>query len=369
MAKKVRHVMGISGGKDSTALAIYMKLNHPEIDMEYYFADTGKELAEIYDLLNELENFLGKPIQRLTAHESHEEPFDHYLKLYRGYLPNTIARWCTKDLKLAPFEDWIGDDPTISYVAIRGDEDREGYVSTKPNIQTLFPFRRHMWSMEILAKVLDNNTLDKLEAIYSKHIEADKLQRCLQIIRTEKSNKYLFSQKLGDLLDLSTAIFNKVVFDFLRGTDYPLAQLESYSLLENEDSIDLNGVFKLFEENGINLPGYYKEVEFEVDGERGTFHRSRSGCYFCFYQRKIEWIWLYERHPELFKKAQEYEKVEEGFTWIQGESLQDLLKPERMNQIKRDHLNKIRNKLMQPKSNKLIDILDDGEEMCANCFI
>ena len=48
MNKKVRHVLGISGGKDSAALAMYMKTFHPEIDMEYYFSDTGKELPETY---------------------------------------------------------------------------------------------------------------------------------------------------------------------------------------------------------------------------------------------------------------------------------------------------------------------------------
>jgi tRNA(Ile)-lysidine synthase TilS/MesJ len=32
---KVRHVLGISGGKDSAALAIYMKQNYPQLDIVY----------------------------------------------------------------------------------------------------------------------------------------------------------------------------------------------------------------------------------------------------------------------------------------------------------------------------------------------
>ena len=44
---KTRHLLGLSGGKDSAALAIYMRQNHPEIEMEYYFTDTGKELPEV----------------------------------------------------------------------------------------------------------------------------------------------------------------------------------------------------------------------------------------------------------------------------------------------------------------------------------
>ncbi|WP_075591009.1 phosphoadenosine phosphosulfate reductase family protein [Labilibacter marinus] len=367
MSRKVRHVMGISGGKDSTALAIYMKINHPEIDMEYYFSDTGKELEEVYTLIEELESFLGKPILKLKANNSHKDPFDHYLDLYNGYLPSSMARWCTSKLKLEPFESWLGEDLAISYVAIRGDEDREGYVSTKSNIQTIFPFRKHMWSMEILHKVLHNSGIDKLEKIYSEIGEHNKQDRYREVITHKQSAKYLFSQKLGDLLNLGIATFNLAVYEFLKGSDYPIAQLEDYGLLKNEDSVDLQGVFDLFNSAGINLPGYYNEVEYEVDGEIGTFHRSRSGCYFCFYQRKIEWIWLYERHPELFKMAQKYEK--DGYTWMDNESLNDIVKPNRMNQIKRDHLNKIKNKLSKPKSNRLIDILEDGDDLCANCFI
>ena len=37
-------------------------------------------------------------------------------------------RWCTKNLKIKPLEEWIGDDQAISYVAIRADEHRLGYV-------------------------------------------------------------------------------------------------------------------------------------------------------------------------------------------------------------------------------------------------
>ncbi len=61
---KVRHVLGISGGKDSAALAIYMKQNYPHLDIEYYTSDTGKELDKTYQLIDNLEIFLGKKILR-----------------------------------------------------------------------------------------------------------------------------------------------------------------------------------------------------------------------------------------------------------------------------------------------------------------
>jgi tRNA(Ile)-lysidine synthase TilS/MesJ len=33
---KTKHVLGLSGGKDSSALAVYMNQKYPEIEMEYF---------------------------------------------------------------------------------------------------------------------------------------------------------------------------------------------------------------------------------------------------------------------------------------------------------------------------------------------
>lgn len=368
MSRKVRHVLGISGGKDSAALAMYMKMWHPEIDMEYYFTDTGKELDETYELIHELESFLGKKIEKLEANHSHKNPFDHYLDIYNGFLPSSMARWCTQKLKLEPFERWIGDDLAISYVGIRDDEDREGYVSTKTNIQSVFPFRKHIWSIEILHKVLHNTSRERLAKLYKIHGQEEMMERFLEIALEPQSPKYLFSQKLKDLLQLSIATFNHVVFDFLKEENYPVSNLDEYSLLDNEDSVDIKKVFQLFKDNGVKVPGYYDEIEFEVNGKKGTYNRSRSGCFFCFYQRKIEWIWLYERHPELFLKAQEYEK--DGYSWMDNETLEQLTQPQRIAQIKLDYIATLQKKLNgKNKSNKLVDILADENEVCANCFI
>jgi hypothetical protein len=191
--KKVRHVCGISGGKDSSAMALYMRDRVP--DMEYFFCDTGAELPETYTYLDKLEVSLGKPIVRLNSTKG----FEHWFEVYRGTLPSPQMRWCTKKMKLEPIEEWLGNDEAVSYVAIRADESgRKGYVSTKPNISAVFPFV--------------------------------------------------------------------------------------------EDGIDHAGVMKILEDAGIGLPEYYS-------------WRTRSGCYFCFYQRKSEWVGLSEKHPDLFAKA------------------------------------------------------------------
>ncbi len=226
--ENVRHILGLSGGKDSAALAVYMRDRVPE--MEYVFTDTGKELPETYDFLAKLEAYLGKPVARLNP----DRGFDHWLQVYNGYLPSSRMRWCTRMLKLKPFEKYVGDSPVVSYVGIRADEDREGYISTKPNITARFPFK--------------------------------------------------------------------------------------------EDGLVHADVLRILEEAGLGLPEYYK-------------WRTRSGCYFCFFQRKSEWAGLLEHHPELYEEAKKYEKVDpetgDRYTWAQNESLEELARPERLVQIRR----------------------------------
>ena len=53
MSNKQRHVLGLSGGKDSAALAVHIN-NYPNLPIEYYFTDTGYELSETYDFLDKL---------------------------------------------------------------------------------------------------------------------------------------------------------------------------------------------------------------------------------------------------------------------------------------------------------------------------
>ena len=166
---KVRHILGISGGKDSAALAIYLKKTYPSLKIEYYNSDTGCELAETETLINRLEAYLGK-IERLRAAEGSPEPtpFHHFVKAMGGFLPSPQARWCTKKMKLDKFEEYVGDDYAVSYVGIRGDEDRDGYISSKPNIQAIFPFRKNIWSIDVINKFLHKENLDQIVDIYER---------------------------------------------------------------------------------------------------------------------------------------------------------------------------------------------------------
>tara|TARA_R100000935_G_scaffold58912_1_gene99651 strand:- start:7911 stop:9038 length:1128 start_codon:yes stop_codon:yes gene_type:complete len=372
----VKHLLGISGGKDSAALSVYMSQKYPELDIEYYTCDTGKELKETYDLIGRLNSVLGRDIELYKSMDENnspmKNPFDHFLAIYGGYLPSATARWCTNKMKLQPFEAYVGDDPTISYVGIRGDENREGYISKKENIQTIFPFRKNIWSEDVVKKILSNSNIDVVRSYYNKFSNKIILTNALQYVEQPISPKFTQKQKLNALMDVDLKLFNKVVFEYLKTTDYPVGKLDKFPLIDNDDVIGLNEVFQILEDSGVGVPAYYKPIEYEVEIEGrtmyGTYSRSRSGCFFCFYQQKIEWVWLLEQHPDLYAKAIEYEK--EGYTWME-ESLDELKKPERIAAIKKEHFLRMNREKKRTRTGQSWqdEILQAEGEGCASCFI
>ena len=99
-----------------------------------------------------------------------------------------------------------------------------------------------------------------------------------------------------------------------------------------EDQINKENVIEILENAGLGLPDYYS-------------WRSRSGCSFCFFQRRIEWVGLLENHPEKFAYAKSLEKLAKDnkspFTWIKDLPLEDLEKPESIKKIKEHHQKKL----------------------------
>lgn len=373
---EIKHVLGISGGKDSAALAIYMSQKHPDVDVEYYTCDTGKELTETYDLINKLNSVLGKNIRLYKSidelNSPEKNPFDHFLAMYGGYLPSATARWCTGKMKLEPFENEIGNTPTISYVGIRGDENREGYISKKENIQSIFPFRKNIWSEDVMKKFLANSNIDFVKSYYELIAPKGKLEMIIQYVEQPISLRFTQKQKVNALLDTDVKLFNKVVFEFLKTTDYPVGKLESFSLIENDEVLGIDDIFKILDDSGVGIPAYYLPLEYEVkindELKKGTYSRSRSGCFFCFFQQKIEWVWLLEQHPTLYERAIEYEK--EGYTWT-IEPLQELKNPERVNAIKKEHYLRMHKNRTNAKTTTSWqdEILEAEGEGCASCFI
>ncbi len=132
-----------------------------------------------------------------------------------------------------------------------------------------------------------------------------------------------------------------------------------------EDGIDYAGVMKILEDSGIGLPPYL------------AWGRTHSGCYFCFFQRSIEWVRLLETHPEQFDQAMRYEKfsTEQGktFTWNQEMPLRELRKPENVAAIKKRYAEYEERMKKNRANQKLVHILadmeddDDGPRACLIC--
>jgi len=279
---KTKHILGLSGGKDSAALAVHMNQKHPEIDVEYFFTDTGYELQETYDFLNKLKTRLDKPIHYINPTNS----FDYFLKKYNNFLPSQTARWCTIEMKLKSMENWLkpaldAGQEIITYVGIRYDErGRVGYKPTNDLIKARFPFI--------------------------------------------------------------------------------------------EDCVDKEGVLEILETSGLGLPDYYK-------------WRSRSGCTFCFFQKRSEWLGLKENHPKAWEHAKSLEKQAtenaSAFTWIKDMPLTELEKPEMIAKVKEQHKKQIeklkKNKQKIQQNNPFLKgedlnieenlALDDVSSSCLIC--
>lgn len=238
--KKERHILALSGGKDSAALAVYMREKYPEIKIEYVFTDSGCELPETYEYLDRIRAVLNIDITVIKPEKGWEDywaltkvkrtPFGTFT-----FLPSPKNRWCTEVLKLVPYTNWIKENfqncIVHSYVGLRADEKRKrkGLIARNNDLKVHFPF-----------------------------------------------------------------IDDGLVYDDIK------------VLLTN---------------SGLGFPGYYS-------------WRSRSGCYFCFYQTKREWLGLYQHYPDLYKKAMSYETYmpDKGivYTWCQDMPLSELIANEEL---------------------------------------
>lgn len=115
------YIIPVSGGSDSTALAIIMHALYPQVVFRLCFTDTGAEEPEIYTTLDQLEAYLGKKIERVSGGKGLFE----LIEQWNGFLPNSKARWCTNSLKRIPFEAWLkqfSGKLKYMFVGIRSDE-------------------------------------------------------------------------------------------------------------------------------------------------------------------------------------------------------------------------------------------------------
>lgn len=140
-----QHVVALSGGKDSVALALRLKELCPDRDWQFVYTPTHDELPPMQAHWQRLHELLG-PIRALNTISLVQ------LIYKKRMIPNFRARFCTRILKIDPFFSYMEGLPagSVMYVGIRADEkDRLGLVTDKDDTFTVVkPFIDWGWGLK-----------------------------------------------------------------------------------------------------------------------------------------------------------------------------------------------------------------------------
>lgn len=149
------HVVALSGGKDSTAMAHRLNEVEPR-KYVYVLTPTGNETDAMFDHWRKLKADLGGEFIPLVSNTLVG------LIEKQNALPNWRQRWCTRILKIEPFARWLSVqsekyDLVTCYVGLRADEpEREGGdYSEVPNVTMRYPMREWGWGINEVLIYLD----------------------------------------------------------------------------------------------------------------------------------------------------------------------------------------------------------------------
>ena len=145
---KELHVVALSGGKDSTAMALRLRELYPDRLFTFVCTPTGNELPVMFQHWANLKDILGGnfiPIMGGTLEGLIES---------QNCIPNFRIRWCTRMLKIEPYAAWLMKqseiyDRVVSYVGLRADEEERegGDYSAIPGVEMVFPMRGWNWGI------------------------------------------------------------------------------------------------------------------------------------------------------------------------------------------------------------------------------
>jgi 3'-phosphoadenosine 5'-phosphosulfate sulfotransferase (PAPS reductase)/FAD synthetase len=146
------HVVALSGGKDSTAMALRLREVEPR-PYVYICTPTGNELPEMFAHWRAMAELLETPLTPVVG-----GTLEGIIEA-QDMIPNYRARFCTRMLKIDPFAAWAIQQrrPVVSYIGIRADEDEReaGDYSAVPDMSMRFPMREWGWRLRDVLQYLD----------------------------------------------------------------------------------------------------------------------------------------------------------------------------------------------------------------------
>lgn len=151
----MKHVVALSGGKDSTALAIALAEREPR-DYTFVCTPTGNEPPAMFAHWRKVGELLGKPIMPIMRHS-----LKGLIEQQRA-IPNHRQRWCTRMIKLEPYYEWLAEQtPCVSYVGLRADEEsRAGMIFPDADGITMrFPMQEWGWGLQEVVDFLSEREI------------------------------------------------------------------------------------------------------------------------------------------------------------------------------------------------------------------
>lgn len=149
------HLVGLSGGKDSTALALALREKEPDTRFCFYCTPTGDELPEVIVWWQRLEALLKSkiiPIMHTSLLDSIER---------NKTLPNFRRRFCTREIKIEPVIRVMRYLVTVgevhSYIGLRADEEGRagGAFDAVLGVTVHFPLRDWGWTISDVWRYLE----------------------------------------------------------------------------------------------------------------------------------------------------------------------------------------------------------------------
>lgn len=202
MSRKIYHI-GISGGKDSTALLLWMihESGIPREQLICSFCDTQNEATDTYNHILMLSNKVFPVIWLET------EGFINLAKR-KGRFPATKSRFCTQELKLLPTKRFLEDllanyDEVIPVSGVRKDEsqDRSKLTEYGDPMESYFGLKEWRplidWEIEDVLTIHAKYRIP-LNALYSK---GAKRVGCFPCINSSKAEIRAMAQHYPERID------------------------------------------------------------------------------------------------------------------------------------------------------------------------